>query len=335
MRPQRVRECHSDAMAASRYAVVARLHSFGGEWSSLSCPDSNHCVAVGGGPGQEPPFFAEVMTSSDGGLSWTEQRPPSGVLGLGAVDCPSVSRCYAIGLALLPPKQQTQLTNDIAVLLESVDGGRLWRRVGAAPGLVDLNAISCPEVTTCFAAGDTVTGEDGSSDAVVVTTNGGTRWHEEAGACGAVGHSVERHLLSERVELLGGRGVRPFGDDRRRAHLAATRLGLGRFAELSERTALRRDGRQRRRGLGARGTGLRDRFVTGSAPAFWPGSSEVCPSATVCIAAGSTGEALSRATAFVSHDGGRNGRTVPSLPGRHSRRLRGADDLRPVATAGR
>jgi hypothetical protein len=63
------------------------------------------------------------------------------------------------------------------------------------------------------------------------------------------------------------------------------------------------------------GSGLRDHFVTGSAPAFQPGSSGVCPSATVCIAAGSTGEVLSRATAFVSRDGGRSWAdlSLPSL----------------------
>ena len=129
-------------------------------------------------------------------------------------------------------------------------------------------AISCPTIATCFAAGDTVTGGDGSSDAVVVTTDAGARCARGGGASGAVGHSAERHLLSERLELLGGRGLGPFGDDRRRAQLAAARLGLGRFAELSEPAALRRDGRQRRRGLGARGNRpsipLRHRFTAGA-----------------------------------------------------------------------
>jgi photosystem II stability/assembly factor-like uncharacterized protein len=313
----------SDAVAASgsrrevqtQYAAVARLHSFGGEWTSLSCPDSGYCVAVGGGPGQEPPFFAEVMTSSDGGWNWTEQRPPPGVFGLGAVDCPSVSRCYATGLALLPPKQQTLLTNEIAVLLESVDGGRLWRRVGAAPGLVDLNAISCPEVATCLAAGDTVTGEGGSSDAVVVTTDGGTRWHEEA-----VPASTTGILLSDiscpsvsNCWVGGGSGLLATTD----GGLIWQQLDSGWVDSLSCPSVRRcvamgvSDGK----GWELVGSGLRDQFVTGSAPAFQPDSSEVCPSVTVCIAAGSTGEALSRATAFVSRDGGRSWAdlSLPSL----------------------
>ena len=301
--------------APTQYAVVARLHSFGSEWTSLSCPDSDYCVAVGGGPGQEPPFFAEVMTSSDGGWSWTEQRPPSGVLGLGAVDCPSVSRCYATGLALLPPKQQTQLTNDIAVLLESVDGGRLWRRVGTAPGLVDLNAISCPEVATCFAAGDTVTGEDGSSDAVVVTTNGGTRWHEEA--VPAVQSGILLNDIScpsvSNCWVGGGSGLLATTD----GGLTWRQLDSGWVDSLSCPSVRRcvAMGVSGGKGWELVGTGLRDQFVTGSAPAFQPDPSEVCPSGSVCIAAGSTDEALSRATAFVSRDGGRSwaNLSLPSL----------------------
>ena len=229
-------------------------------------------------------MFAEVMTSSDGGWSWTEQRPPSGVLGLAAVDCPSLSRCYATGLALLPPKQQTQLTNDIAVVLESVDGGRHWRRVGAAPGLVYLNAISCPTIATCFAAGDTVTGEDGSSDAVVVTTNGGARWHEEA-----VPAEQSGILLSDiscpsvsNCWVGGGSGLLATTD----GGLTWQQLDSGWVDSLScpsvrHCVAMGVSGGE---GWELVGTGLRYHFVTGSAPAFQPDSSEVCPSATLCIA---------------------------------------------------
>jgi hypothetical protein len=251
------------------------------------------------------------MTSSDGGRSWTEQRPPSGVLGLAAVDCPSLFRCYATGLARLPPKQQTQLTNDIAVVLESVDGGRVWRRVGAAPGLVYLNAISCPTIATCFAVGDTVAGEDGSSDAVVVTTDAGARWHEEA-----VPAEQSGILLSDiscpsvsNCWVGGGSGLLATTD----GGLSWQQLDSGWVDSLSCPSV----GRCLAMGVSGGedwelvGTGLRYRFVTGSVPALAPGSSEVCPSPTVCLAAGSTGEALSRATAFVSRDGGRNWADLP------------------------
>ena len=305
----------SDSSAPTQYTVVARLHGFGGEWTSLSCPDSRYCVAVGGGQSQEPALFAEVMTSSDGGWSWTEQRPPSGVLGLAAVDCPSLSRCYATGLALLPPKQQTQLTNDIAVVLESVDGGRHWRRVGAAPGLVYLNAISCPTIATCFAAGDTVTGEDGSSDAVVVTTDGGARWHEEA-----VPAEQSGILLSDiscpsvsNCWVGGGSGLLATTD----GGLTWQQLDSG-WVNLLSCPSVRHCvamGVSGGEGWELVGTGLRYHFVTGSVPAFAPGSSGVCPSATLCIDVGSTSEALSRATAFVSRNGGRSWAdlSLPSL----------------------
>jgi len=306
---------YSGSSAPAQYAVVARLHSLGGEWTSLSCPDSGYCVAVGGGQSQEPALFAEVMTSSDGGWSWTEQRPPSGVLGLAAVDCPSVSRCYATGLALLPRKQQTLLTNEVAVVLESVNGGRLWRRVGAAPGLVYLNAISCPALATCFAVGDTVTGEDGSSDAVVVTTDGGARWHEEAVP------AVQSGILLSDIScpsvsncwVGGGSGLLATTD----GGLTWQELDSGWVDSLSCPSVRRcvAMGVSGGEGWELVGSGLRDHFVTGSAPAFQPGSSGVCPSATVCIAAGSTGEVLSRATAFVSRDGGRSWAdlSLPSL----------------------
>lgn len=286
--------------------IVVRLQGFGGEWTSISCPDSRHCVAVGGGESQgQQSTFAEVMTSSDGGWSWSGQRPPAGVLGLSAVDCPSVRRCYATGVSLLPPKQQTPYTNEVAIVLESRDGGRLWQRVAGDPGVFDLNAISCPTVATCFAVGDTLTG-DGTTDAVIATTDGGARWHEEAVPGAKTGVLLDDISCPSASDCWAGGG----------SDLVATtdgglrwrQLGSGWVDSLSCATVRRcvAMGVSGGESWELVGSGLSYRFVAGSAPAFQPSASEVCPSATVCVAAGAMGETTWLASVYISHDGGRS-----------------------------
>jgi len=203
-------------------------------------------------PGQEPPFFAEVMTSSDGGWSWTEQRPPSGVLGLGAVDCPSVSRCYATGLALLPPKQQTAAHERHSRPASSRSTVAALAARGHCAGARRSQTRSAAPKRRPASPLGTRTGEDGSSDAVVVTDQRRSTLARGA-ACQRLqsGILLNDNLLSERVELLGGGGSGLLATTDGGAHLAAARLGLGRFAELPKTSAaLRRDGRQRRQGLG-------------------------------------------------------------------------------------
>ncbi len=298
---------------ASRMVAVG-LHSVGGEWTSISCPDAVHCVAIGGGPSQEPPMFGEVMTSIDGGWSWVEQRSPSGVLGLDAVSCPSTRRCYATGLAMLRPKQQTMLTDEIAVVLESLDGGRTWRRVGQAPGIVTLSAISCPNLAACSAVGDTVTGDADGSDAVLATTDGGLRWHEEAVPAHPSGVLLSDISCPSVSDCWAGgpSGLMATEDGGRTwQQLDPDYIDSLSCSSVSHCVAMSVG-----RGWELVGAGMRAHFVTAAAPALSSGSSElVCPSAKVCIAAGTVGDALPRAAAFMSTDDGRSWSrlSLPSL----------------------
>ena len=78
---------------------------------------------------------------------------------VGAVACPSVTTCYAVG-------------NNI---VGSTDAGMTWHEQSDAPGTQTLDAIACPSTTTCYAVG----GEE-----IFVTTDAGQRWSEETAPTG-------------------------------------------------------------------------------------------------------------------------------------------------------
>jgi photosystem II stability/assembly factor-like uncharacterized protein len=209
------------------------------------------------------------------------------------------------------------MTDEIAIVLESVDGGRTWRRQAGAPGIVYLNAISCPSVTTCFAVGDTVTDEGASSDAVFATGDGGRRWHEEAVPAKQFGGVLLSAISCPSISRCwagGGTGVMATTN----GGASWQALAPGWIDDLSC-ASMRRCvvlGMNAGSGEELEGAGLRYRSVDVSELPFLPSSSEMaCPSAKVCVAAGSVAGSPSRGAVFVSEDGGRSWsqRPLPSL----------------------
>jgi photosystem II stability/assembly factor-like uncharacterized protein len=153
-----------------------RLQGIGSNWASISCVGSEDCVAVGGsstnGAG---PDGAEILTSTNGGLSWVLQTTPPGVVGLSGIDCTSASRCYATAYVASSPKLALNGEPWTGAVLESDDGGSTWRRE-SLPEVLVLNAITCPRKSTCFAVG--ATGTYGH-DKIIKTVDGGARWVDQ------------------------------------------------------------------------------------------------------------------------------------------------------------
>ena len=84
-----------------------------------------------------------VLSSRDGGATWTSSTPPAGVADLSGVSCASSSDCMAVGYG-----------SSGGVVVTTTDGGATWTSstLPAESGL--LTAISCSSPSTCMAVGD-------------------------------------------------------------------------------------------------------------------------------------------------------------------------------------
>ena len=174
----------------------------------LSCIDSSTCVAATSGRARVP----VVVSTFDGGLTWTPKNIPSGSSVLDTVSCTSMTACVVIGRVGKPgAPTQAWTTNDfgktyegsslpaaangyhgldctgvtcVAVgndadwtgrLVTSYDGGATWLARALPAGSSRLQSVSCGRATVCA-----VTGSDGSQDGtgalLLGTTNRGKTW---------------------------------------------------------------------------------------------------------------------------------------------------------------
>jgi photosystem II stability/assembly factor-like uncharacterized protein len=145
----------------------------------VSCsPDGQHCLAVGvfclwaTCPGKRA---GAVLATADGGSVWLRRPLPPGIrFGgyfagdptrlSGALSCAGPLRCVVLGW------QRVGKRSHMAILLTTT-GGRSWVVINASRLGSGMNGISCPTVSTCFAAGS-----QGGSVAVIKTTDGGLKW---------------------------------------------------------------------------------------------------------------------------------------------------------------
>jgi photosystem II stability/assembly factor-like uncharacterized protein len=147
----------------------------GSTLTSVACPSRSNCWAVGmyGSPGTES--SAEILASSDGGRSWTEQQVPDAVQtgsgSLAAVSCPDTETCWAVGQD--PPSSGA---DSVPIVLATTDGGATWTTqtlpVQMGPGLTGL---SCADDQHCVTVGTEVTA-GGASPAAFFTADGGRNW---------------------------------------------------------------------------------------------------------------------------------------------------------------
>ncbi|HEX9066104.1 MAG TPA: pentapeptide repeat-containing protein [Streptosporangiaceae bacterium] len=128
--------------------------------TSMSCPSTTWCVAVGSYLDTSGHEQGLLLTRS--GSTWAAVRAPLPAtagsnpwMSLGGVSCVTASQCTAAG-----GFENTALQPEGLLLFWS---GKAWKAVQAPAGTVVLHAISCPSTTRCVAVGE------GTGHALVLT----------------------------------------------------------------------------------------------------------------------------------------------------------------------
>ena len=128
-----------------------------GAFYGVTCQSALHCIAVGTGNtlGSSPD---DIITTTDGGASWTPQSslsPPYQTFA--DVACGPSTTCIAVGY------------NGLYAI--SSDDGVTWT-TKSFPGAFDANDISCPTDLDCYEAGSTFSG----GGEAAASTDGGNTW---------------------------------------------------------------------------------------------------------------------------------------------------------------
>ncbi len=115
------------------------------------------------------------------GTPLVKGTPAPGLVGqLGAVACANAERCWAVGV---PGPNATMPAGDSTVIVATTNGGASWTPQTVVGGYTpELSGIACPTKVDCLAVGS-----NGSSSGVaVVTQDGGTHWTSATTPPGAI-----------------------------------------------------------------------------------------------------------------------------------------------------
>jgi hypothetical protein len=189
------------------------------ELTSISCTSATFCMAVGAASTRQ------LVAERWDGAHW-QRLPiaqPAGVTlaGLRAVACPSSTECVAVGWGATPGSPTFSLAETWAAA-KGWTSSRAVQPAGSSDS--ELNAISCPTASLCFAAGDVSSELTGQAPALVERWTAGT-WTREtlstpagastpglygiacpsAGQCAAVGgYTAAGSTMEGVIEQLSG-----------------------------------------------------------------------------------------------------------------------------------
>ena len=149
--------------------------------TGITCPTSRRCYAVGDNV---------MITSDDGGRTWSSAVPPPVDNVEPTISCPTESTCYVVAR---PYGYGVGTPADVSV---TQDGGRTWHAAAPLDALVP-DQFQCPSTTFCVGLSRHTgsawlysTSDGGASWAnwQLPSTSGGTYvpnsvWCDEAGAC--------------------------------------------------------------------------------------------------------------------------------------------------------
>lgn len=137
-----------------------------GALSSISCSNESDCVAIGPNPlvAEYPNASAYVVTTTDGGATWTAQTDPAASATLDTVSCMSSGACLMGGAS--PAAASAAAFEEFSFSSSTA----AWTTPAAPPGLSTVTGISCPGVNDCVAVGQ------GGTQALVDSTANGTTW---------------------------------------------------------------------------------------------------------------------------------------------------------------
>ena len=100
-------------------------------------------------------------TTTDGGLTWTNDPLPSGIEALFGVSCPTTSDCTAV---------------DGSTVVATTSSGATWHAQTVPPNVVDLSAVSCSSSSSCTAVGRS----SNTSHFIIGTSDAGQDWSPQS-----------------------------------------------------------------------------------------------------------------------------------------------------------
>jgi photosystem II stability/assembly factor-like uncharacterized protein len=187
-------------------AVMLTTADAGDHWTSrpmpsdvglapvVACPSSGHCVALawgrqgtdinGIGPesGANRFFVTSVLTTSDGGLTWSvSQLPPvspSTYYQLSSLVCPGKNSCVALGVRTRMTDQSGGYVQGptSALVLSSTDGGRSWRSVATSMAMT-YTGLACGSRSDCLVIGQASLAQvSNSPPGVMISDSAGRSW---------------------------------------------------------------------------------------------------------------------------------------------------------------
>jgi S-DNA-T family DNA segregation ATPase FtsK/SpoIIIE len=131
----------------------------------VDCPTVLRCWAVGSTLGAaDAPNGAAIISTTNGGVSWSAQTVPASVGYLSGISCSDKRHCAAVG-------QSSQTTNGAGEIVVTSDGGSTWTPAPVPAGILDVTAVTCLADHWCMATGNTAGGT-----AALVSSSGLAGW---------------------------------------------------------------------------------------------------------------------------------------------------------------
>ncbi len=119
---------------------------------AIDCVTPLHCWAVGSTVGTAgAPNGAAVVSTTDGGATWTVETVPATVGYLSAISCSDLRHCTAVG-------QATQTSNGQGAIIVTTNGGATWTPATVPVGALDVTAVACQPARDCLAMATTAAG---------------------------------------------------------------------------------------------------------------------------------------------------------------------------------
>jgi len=136
------------------------------------CSSTSDCLALGGTSSSG----TVVMTSTDGGASWSTKATLPDVEALVGLSCVSVSDCVAVG--------SSGPWGTSAAIVVTTDGGARWNAEKVPSSVQSLTAVSCSSASHCVAVGDRPGRSsrlgNQSLPVILLTRNSGATWTSTA-----------------------------------------------------------------------------------------------------------------------------------------------------------
>lgn len=136
---------------------------FGGDWFGLTCiPSSTTCFGTGYGYNDQDQFVGQLITSNDGGQTWSNQSDtlPSGIEALASISCVASATCLALGTS----------STGSSLVISTQDGGTTWSLL-SGPSSISPSQIACISDTSCVVAGT-----NAGAPAAATTSDAGDSW---------------------------------------------------------------------------------------------------------------------------------------------------------------